>query len=479
MRPSRLLFFIGAVAVAAPVGAQTVRERQVPLDPGHGITDVLPELRRELGLFPEAEGFVSARLFRQDDGTLVLEITRTDRDGLIHERRPLTDADLDAMRANFGDRLVALGRTRAVDRAGRSGLVLAESLLGIGVYGFAVPAGFDIDSSRGTVAAYLLTAGLSYYVPYRITRTASVSVAERNAAVWGATRGLVHGALLGRLVSGPDDPFGTDDGGSARAIAMLGTSVVETVLAYQSVEAVSAQEGDVAFWGAAGDFGIPYGLGAAYLAGLFERDADVCGPFSCVTDEFRWRRAGLATALAGALAAPVLAYRSGLGARYTIGDARALRSFGVLGAQVALVPAWAAWGSDDDDPGRGVVAALLAGSAAGLWLGDRVFANRSLSGGEGLLVLAGHVAGGLSALGVTYLLDSGERADDVVYLATAAAGSVAGATLTLRAVGGAVSAPSVGVADRLELTPAGALVPFLLGATKRAPVRAPLLTLRF
>lgn len=486
---TRLLAGLALLGVVCrgPLSAQTMREVQVPLDPDRAVVEVGQELRRELGLYADIPGFQAARLFRQDDGTLVLDISRLEGGSLVRERQRLTEPMLAAFRADLAERLASQGRTRAVDRSGRTGLVLAESLLGLGLYGWAVPSGFDIDSNRGQVAAYLLTAGLSFYLPYRITRNASVSGAERNAAVWGATRGIAHGLTLAEVLTGPDgpydpsDPFAGQNDDRVRALSMLGISVAETVISYQTVGGTDASDGEVAFWGAAGDFGIPLGYGLAYLAGLFDEGDVVCEFGGCYEEGLTGTRGGHATALAVALASPVLAHLSGEGTRYTIGDARALRSFGLLGAQVALVPAWAAFEGNDEELDKPMVASMLAGSAAALWLGNRALARRSLSGGNGALVLAGHVAGGLGALGVTYLLDGGAGADPLVYLTTSALGSVAGSLLTLHAVsrgsGGEGGGDPAGA--RFEWAPEGALLPLFGGRGAARPLAAPLLTIRF
>jgi hypothetical protein len=464
----RSLVLFLALLLAFPLTAQQVREVQVPLDPERGVTEVGPDLRRELGLFPDAAGFQTARLFRQDDGTLILEISRLEAGTLVRDRTRLSDEQLAALRGDLTARFAAQGQTRAFDRSGRSGLVLAETILGVGLYGWLLPVGFDIESSRGTVATYLLTAGLSFYLPYRITRNTPVSIAERNAAIWGSTRGAIHGLILGELINGPEEapppfdpnqPFEEPNDDEVRALTTLGASVLETVLAYQSVNAWDSDEGEVAFWGAAGDFGIPFGFGLGYLAGLYDQDSPICNEFGCYEND-HWTRAGWTTVLGASIAAPLLAQASGEGARYTIGDARALRSFGLLGAQAAFVPAYAAFESEeeDDDLDKPAVAMLLAGSAAGLWLGNEVLADRSLSGGDGALVLAGHVAGGLGALGLTYLV-GGEDADPLVYITTSALGSLAGSLLTLSAVSGgpATAAPGEQQAARIEVSPLGVL----------------------
>ena len=484
LRPIRFLPFL-LLWCGAAIAQQPTREAQIPLDPERGVLEIGTALRLQLELFPDQEGFQTARLFRQDDGSLVLEVSRIEQGRLVRERRPWTDAELATFRSDLAGRFAAQGQSGAVDREGRSGLVLTETLLGLGLYGWAVPEGFHIDSSRGAVAAYLLTAGLSFYLPYRITRNASVSLAERNAAVWGATRGIVYGPLVGNLLNGPDDPnesFEASDQRSATsALSVLGMSLAESVLGYQIAQGLGASEGEVAFWSAGGDFGIPFGFGLAYLAGLFDENVQRCEFDLCVVDEYVGTRAGYGATLAMAMASPWLARLSGQGGYYTAGDARALRSMGVLGAQLVLPLAWAAFQQGDRSEDKPLVAAVLAGSAAGIWLGNHVLRERSLTGGDGLLVLAGHLAGGLGALGVTYLLDGGERADDLVYLTTSALGSAAGALLTLQAVSGGSSgrAASSGTGVGIEFTPAAVVMPLLAKRQFGGSAGAPFLTIRF
>lgn len=471
---------------AIPASAQQAptRETQVPLDPDREVLEVGEDLRDQLSLFPDAAGFLTARLFRRDDGTLVLEISRVEGGRLIRERRTLTDAELAALRTDLGSRFAARGQTRAIDRSGRSGLVLTETLLGVGLYGWMIPRGLDVDSDRGRVATYLLTAGSSFAVPYLLTRNASVSVIERNAAIWGSTRGAIHGIFVGNVLNGTEDYYDTyeEQAKEERVVAfsVIGTSVAETVLAYQLVQGGRFTEGQTAFYGAAGDVGIPVGLGLAYVAGLFNQNVESCQFDFCTVDEYGGTPQGYGTALAISLASPWLASLTGQADDYTVGDARALRSFALLGAQTALVPAWALWQNSDTENDRATVAAVLAGTGAGLWIGNEVLKSRSLSGGDGLLVMAGHLAGGLGALGITYLLDSGSRNDDVLYIGTSAAGSLAGALLTLRAVSnGRPAARSERAGVNVEVTPIPGILAALTQRDAPRTRRAPLVTIRF
>jgi hypothetical protein len=247
----------------------------------------------------------------------------------------------------------------------------------------------------------------------------------------------------------------------------------------------------VALWSAAGDFGLAGGFGAAYALGLFDQETVFECPETAPCTAYRTGSNTDGYAVAGGLglASLVGAKLWGDAERYTVGDARALRSFGLLGAHALMPLATALVDDSDPDQDRAVAAAALTGGAAALFLGNRVLRGTSLSGGDGLLVLAGHVAGGLAALGVTYLLDSGETGDETLYLATSAAGSAIGSLLTFQAVRGGSGPQGSGSltpnpegrgSAAVSFHPEGALAP-LLGGGRRGgnPRSAPLLTVRF
>jgi hypothetical protein len=346
-----------------------------------------------------------------------------------------------------------------------------------------VPAVFDIDSSRGAVAAYLLTAGSGFVIPWVVTAGRPVSEAQRDASFWGATRGIAYGLLLGSIFAPeePNDPL-EDDDEDLRVRLASGSlvSVLGTVAGYNAARLADHDPGTVALWSAVGDFGLASAFGASYALGLYEDQDPDC--LDCTDLE---RKGGSAATIGLGLASLFAAKRWGDAEDYTIGDARALRSFGLLGAHATLAPAVEAF-EDSDSEGRAVVTTALVGTWAGLYLGNRALRRTSLTDGEGLLVLAGHVAGGLVALGITYLLDSGESGSSTVYLATSAGGAALGSLLTFNAVRG--GEPVTGRIDRrarsvdFNFDPAGLLLPVLgrAGRGPAAPARSALfLTLRF
>lgn len=441
-----LLWLLLALAwlLAAPPGAATqepTRETQLPLDTLNSVWEVDTDLRRQLGLFPEVEGFQVARLFVTQTGGYVLEIS-LQRDGrLVRERRVLSPTELADLRGRIAVAMADRGMTRPAVRDGRAGLVLGQTALALGFYGWALPAVLDIDSTRGAVATYLLTAGTGFYLPYRITRSIPVTEAHRDAVFWGGTRGILYGALLGDALTLGDDDEATfeDHDEDERVIVGLGMamSVAGSMLGYQAVDAADADRGNVALWSTIGDLSLAYGFGLSTAAGLYDGEMHCEGDF-CVEDDVESTAVGhlgtLAVGAGGLWFAEWLADRES----YTLGDARALRSFAVLGAQAALPLAWAAF-EDSGDGHRPFAASLVAGSAATLWWGNRALRRTSLTGGEGLLVQAGHLAGGLIATGLTYLVVDDDGGDqELVYMSTSAAGSILGSLLTF----GAVSAGS-------------------------------------
>jgi hypothetical protein len=461
---------------------QVEREIQVPLDEARGVVELDARLRDELGLFPEVAGFGTARLFRSEAGVYVLEITYIAQGALARERRRLSDAELASLRADLQSRFAALGRERVVDRSGRAGFIVGQTAVGLGYHGWVVPTVFDIDSSRGAVAAYLLTAGSGFLIPWFITAGRPVSDAQRDAAFWGATRGIAYGLVIGSLVA-PEEPEVPieDDDTDVRVRLASGSlvSVLGTVAGYNAARLADHAPGTVALWSAVGDFGLATAFGASYALGLFN-DTDLDCP-DCDID--LTRKGGNAATLGLGLASLLAAERWGDAEDYTIGDARALRSFGLLGAHALLAPAVEAF-EDSEWQGQRVVASALVGTWAGLYLGNRALRRTSLSDGEGLLVLAGHVAGGLVALGVTYLLDSGDSASATVYLATSAGGAALGSLLTFNAVRGGDPVTGHAGSRGVDFTfdPAGLLLPVLGYVSQDKATRArsaPFLTLRF
>ena len=500
-----LLVLVGALATTpASAGAQerTVVERQVPVDSTRSIREIGPELRNRLGLFPEVENFQAARLFELEDGSTVLEIT-FQRDGrLWRERRQMPPPALASLRRRLTDRLAEAqpepgpvepggdGGEQDVlplEQEGRGRLVLGQTLVGLGFYGWAVPEILDVERDRPTVATYLLTAGASFYLPYRLTRNAPVRDAHRHMTLWGSTRGILYGYLGAGALTGDED-FGRRE----HLGASLGTSVAASYLGYRSVGwAGEVDEGTTVLWTTVADAGTLAGFGSAYVAGFYdevlvERQIDDPAggtrPVTVVESERENPRLANLTTLA--LTGAGFAAGAWLGTTddYTVGDVSALRSLTLLGAQAAIPLAEATVGTDDDR-GKRWVAGMLAGGTLGLAGGSRLLRGRSFSSSQGLLLNAGHLAGGLAALGVTWLVSSDTEGNELLYTVTSAVGSAAGLALTYRALSPGTAENPDGEEDRsvrVEVTPGALLAGLGAGAGDRTGHVVPtLLRIRF
>ncbi len=475
---------VGVLLVVAPsggdLGAQPVeRERQLPVAPERDVLEITPALRGALELFEEIEGFRVARLLVRDDGQMVLEVEYVLDDQLHRERRFLSEGALEELRGRVAVHVAEADVSVGIDWDGRGGLVLGQTLLGLGFHGWAVPVVLDLDSSQAIVAAYLLTAGASFYLPYRFSRTRPVSEVDRDLTMYGATRGILAGALTGDILADQ----GSDATGRIRLGGGLLASWGGAALGYAAARRFAPDEGSTALWGALGDFGFAAGAAAAFAAGPYDSrdEAQTVNGFEVIESRTRNRPLGHAITLAGGggglVAGRWLAQRES----YTEGNVSVLRSGGILGAQAGLTLARSA--TDND---RALVAGALAGGLGGLVGTNRLVRGRAFSNGEGLLVNAGHVAGAATALGITYLAVEEIDEHPLLYLAAATSGSLLGAGLVFRAVeGGSGPAASSGGAAR-ERPGSGATISvhpenFLLGVIGRARVGtlAPVATIRF
>ncbi len=479
------LLLLPALGCSGALAGQVVeRERQVELAPERGVVEISPELRARLGLFPETTDFRAARLWLRDDRTAVLEIESL-RDGALHrERRLLAEVELQAFRDRLSELLDEQDVRVLGTQEGRGGLVVGHTLLGLGFHGWAVPVTLGVSSAQAGVASYLLTAGAAFYVPYRLTRDRTVSDTHRNLSMYGGTRGVLTGVLLGGLLASDATLRVNDDRERLRLGGGVAGGVAGGIAGFHAVDRWLPDPGTGALWGALGDAGLAAGAALAYVAGPYAEEEVIRGEdgFEWIERRRRSRRAGHAITVAGQAAGLTAGAWLGHRRTHSEGDVAALRSSMILGAQLG---ATATRGVGVEE-GRGIAAGALAGGLGGTALGDRLLAPRNLTRGEGLLVNAGHLAGGAVALGVTYLIVDDLDDRELLYLSTSTAGSILGAGFVWRSVasdaearrgGGAGHEHARGKGPELRLDLPAAVMAFT-GSDGTGPV-LPLLTIRY
>lgn len=393
------------VAWVIPLAAQESRiEIQVALDSSGTILEISPELRDRAGLFLEVENFTAARLFRREDSLFILEIAFR-QGGAPARQRTLMDATaLKAFRRELSSRLAQVSQTPALNQEGRPGLIVKQTLMGLGFYGWSVPRILQIEGERETVATYMLVGSAGFALPYYLTRNRPVTKAQSMLAFHGATRGIFYGAFLHNLLA-PD----AESDESRLFLPLLGSiagSSLGFVLAGKGMELGRAE-----LLGVMGDFGAGLGLASAHIAGLWD-------------DE---RRKPAASAVTLGMSGLGLAAGAWLSQRehYTRGDAYVLRMQGVLGAQIGMTVAAALADKKEKSYSAGAMTGGVLGAGVGNWL----LHYQDFDENAGIFISCAQIAGGLLAGGITYLLDSQDHFDPLVYHSTIALGSLAGHTL--------------------------------------------------
>jgi hypothetical protein len=82
------------IVLLLPSAAAPAQELQIPIDESGRIMVLTAELREELGLFRDVEGFAEARLFLAGDSAYVLEVTTLRGGATLRQRTSLTRAEM-------------------------------------------------------------------------------------------------------------------------------------------------------------------------------------------------------------------------------------------------------------------------------------------------------------------------------------------------------------------------------------------------
>lgn len=304
------------------------------------------------------------------------------------------------------------------DDAARVTLLVSTTLLGLALWGPAVPGALGLlsgDNGRAAIGLYMLSAGGAFAIPYLATRD-GVRWGETNLTFWGATRGAYLGFLLASTIGG--------DGIGQRATwasAGLG-GAAGALVGFQVARRNELSPGRARLIALGGDVGTLWGFGVGHLANLDQHDR--AAPLQNPDAQARGMAAAGVVGLGlGVAAAAAWAPRRA----YGWGDGEGLRTLAFVGAFAAGSVARVA--GADDDHSRWIVGAAMAGSAAGLVTGDRLLRTRKLSAGAAIAVEVATVAAGLVGAGLALIATDTGRSDRPI-LAAAAAGSLAGFALT-------------------------------------------------
>lgn len=450
-----LALAVTTLLVAGPAQAQ--QEFPVPMDREGRIEVVDARLAERLGIFTDRfAGFQEARLWLQvPDSTYILEVAAVREGRRLRERVPLSAIEADELRDDISRRIAIRAPATGVEREGRAALVGGATVLGLAFYGWAVPVMFDVDEATTATGLYMLTAGSAFFGPWMGTRNRSVTRGTAYLSNYGARRGILHGLLAHMLVTGGDEASDPDSDIRGEVASAMAFSVAEGLTGYAVARERGLDFGTTRTIGMAGDFGMLQGLGLALLTEPSDQ-------------------AGAGLVLAGAAAGLALGYPIARRRRYSAGDVTVVSAAGYLGAYtgLALVDMFEPDINDGSDGGRWYAAGGMAGTVAGLLVGDRLVRPTEFSEGQGWLIALGTVAGGAVGLGGAYLLvgDTEDSGDSRVYLAASSVGAMAGYGITFRSLAPDAQRAESGMeAFDVQVNPVGAALALSGSAGRPGP----------
>lgn len=364
-----LILLLGGVSTGG-VSAQDV---QVPFDRDSTLYSIGPDLREQLALFPDVTGFQGAELYRRDSTTYELVVRYQEGGRARRDRRGLNATEVKALRQKMAKGRSADGATQTFTQAGRYDLITATTLHGL-IEGGLVAAALGVEA-EDALTLPLLGATSGFFVPLLATRTARVTEAEGDMALYGGLQGYIHGGQLS-LIAGTENI----EGRSVAGIIAL-TGAMEGAVAYRAARRNNWSEGHaqmVSFNALGGNF---VGLGVGRIIG-----GDAERP-----------RLYAGASLLGSLGGGYLGHRMGRSDRYTGGDASLYVQSSILG--VNLMAAFLGLGDGVSDRASAV---LITGSAVGgAGVGRWLLQNRDFTDTQSGLVGLGSLTGGLFGTALT------------------------------------------------------------------------------
>ena len=411
-----------------------------------------PGIGAAIGAGAPGETFVDAHLLHAADSTYVLDTLVRRGGDLVHRRRGLNKPEADALVQRVQAAL-SISNPRGLTQDYRTMLVVGSSILGLAFYSWALPVSSDTDGKEA-VAAGMFAVAASFFGPYLATRGTQVSAGEANLALYGGTRGIPHGLLAYHGFRSRDDyvtvdldgnPITYEDEGNSddELAAAITGSVLEGVGGFFWARGANMSGAKSHVVSVGGDIGLLWGLG---YAELFDGDDDLF--------DFQTNRPLCISGLAGSGLGMALGSFTASRRPHTWGDVEVVRMSNFVGAATGI--AIADLMSDEDDP---ILIGSLAGSAAGLVLGDRFVRGVDLSAAQSILVDTGTLAGAALGMGIAYLVsDSSDESEG--YTSAAALGAIGGGGATLLAMRrAAVKGDSRGGNLQIEFSPFALVAP--------------------
>lgn len=415
---------------------------QVPFDSAGRVMVITKELDAQLELFTDQPGFSEARLFRLQDSSYALEITSVLQDRFVRSRRSMSAAQGLSYLALIQDQFRIRAPNASFDQEGRSSLLWGTTIWSFVYYGVATNMLiYGNDSWSGSAAATpFLLGGASFAVTALLTGNAPVSEGAASLALGGMFQGSIHGWLLAALVSGSDVDVRLGAG-----LSILG-GISETAAGYLVATNTNMDEGRAGVINTSTFYSTLAGGMLAFA--IMGQDG---------SSNSTIRLAG-GLGLAGAIGGVFLGDHLSTQQRYTSGDAGILAVSAALGATLPLATLLVLQPSDINV--RLVSGLMIAGTALGVFAGDRLVVGKDFKGSHATITTLATIGGGLLGYGVGLALQN-----DQVSVAGAWIGAAGGFALSYLSYSNDAEALHLHGDLRINLNPAS----LALAATNLTP----------
>ena len=428
------IFLLLIAFLAILSGNAIAQEKLVAFFPEQDILTIDKNYARRMSFFTEYENFVEAKLFQVNGDRYALEIFYEKNDSLYKDRVEMSGSEKE-LYFNTLKEQYARSTDQDIDRKdnseitllnqkGRSAMLIANTAVGLGYYGMALPSMLGTENTKVNVGLYMITAGAAFYIPYRATMNKDVTLGQASFTFYGQSRGIMHGFFLGELLSKVpeaanypntserdwEEYYNAQDRREQFLFGMgMAGSIGEGIAGYHLARRWDYSGGSTSIFQMWGDVGTISGLLASQLAGFWDK---------------REPDALFGTTLLTSAAGMFVGKYFGDSRNYTLGDAIVYRSNIVL---ASLIPITLIHYFEPDEPDA-YTAAGLAGFGIGSYLGWRQTKDKDFETSDAVFIALGEVAGGLLGAGLGYLI-APENSDGKVILTSASLGALSGYAL--------------------------------------------------
>ncbi|MCB2199818.1 hypothetical protein KQI63_10455 [bacterium] len=374
----RTLYRIGLILLAISLVTITAvaDDVRVPFDKGGNLLTYTSEHEQRFNLFPGIQNLIKAELYLEDGGSYILEIQYDQGGSQKRQRRVLTEDEVDAIRETISLEMQRV-EVRLDEGDERTRFLVGTSLLGLGYYGWSIPLSIDVNDGTTALAMYMMVSGASFYYPYWVTQDRTVTPAMARLGLYGGTRGIAHGFMLGLAM---------DQNPSSEMLFFLANtlSIAELVTGFTVARNSNYSTGTAESIALMGDMGLAWGIGGA--AALEMEEAGISA-------------LGLVGSFLGVSSGTWIGNRFDLSA----GDVRAVQAATMLGALAPVTVGSAIYG--DKLTSQQVAALLTFGSAVGTWYGLHRSGGTHFAEGRGNLIRLSTSMGALTGTGIVYIVN--------------------------------------------------------------------------